>query len=73
LQGNSQDSVANDDSAGHLNLMSQPSLFEETESPDHTDSKKNVRGPKKEKGEKRIEKILIFYTDRTFREYDPEN
>ena len=42
---------------------------------DIADAKPDIKIPKslrKEKAGRRIEKIVVFYDDRTFREYDPE-
>ena len=50
----------------------QKSLFDEPEISDPADQKKIIRSLKKERIEKRIEKIVVFYQDRTFREYEPD-
>ncbi len=50
----------------------QKSLFDEPEIGDPADQKKIIRTLKKERNEKRIEKIVVFYQDRTFREYEPD-
>ncbi|MCK9423171.1 MAG: helix-turn-helix domain-containing protein [Bacteroidales bacterium] len=50
----------------------QQKLFEESDLPETSDQKKGVRFPKKEKTDRKIERIVVFYQDRTFREYEPE-
>lgn len=50
----------------------QQTLFEEPGLPDTPDQKKEVRIVKKERGDRKIEKIVVFFQDRTFREYEPE-
>jgi len=50
----------------------QKSLFDEPEVVHPSDHKKNASPSKRERNDKRIEKIVVFYHDRTFREYEPE-
>ena len=47
-------------------LFNQPGIVESKPDP------KPVRQVKKEKTERKVEKIVVFYDDKTFREYDPE-
>ena len=47
-------------------------LFDETEVADSKPEIKPQRILKKEKTGRKIDKIIIFYDDRSFREYDPE-
>ncbi|MEI7663329.1 MAG: helix-turn-helix transcriptional regulator [Bacteroidota bacterium] len=48
------------------------SLFDEQEAGDVKPEIKVQRAVKKEKAGRKIEKIIVFYDDRSFREYDPE-
>ncbi len=48
------------------------SLFDEMEAADLKPETKPQRSQKKDKADRKIEKIVVFYDDRTFREYDPE-
>jgi transcriptional regulator with XRE-family HTH domain len=47
-------------------LFNQPEIVESKSEP------KPLRQIKKERTERKIEKIVVFYDDKTFREYDPE-
>ena len=48
-------------------------LFDLVETPEIVTENKIPRVTRvKEKSEKKVEKIVIFYEDKTFREYDPE-
>ena len=47
-------------------------LFDEPDIPDGKQVNKQPRIIKKEKTDRRIERIMIFYDDRSFREYEPE-
>lgn len=47
-------------------------LFDDPEIPESRQVNKQQRIVRKEKSEPRIEKIVIFYDDRTFREYEPD-
>ena len=47
-------------------------LFDELDVTDSKPESKPQRSLKKEKSLRKIEKIVVFYDDRTFREYDPE-
>jgi transcriptional regulator with XRE-family HTH domain len=48
------------------NLFDQPELVESRPEP------KPQRQVKRDRVERKIEKIVVFYDDKTFREYDPE-
>ncbi|MDD4603129.1 MAG: helix-turn-helix transcriptional regulator [Bacteroidales bacterium] len=48
------------------------SLFDEVEIAPKKEMKRNIEIPKKEKSNKKIEKVIILFQDKTFREYDPE-
>ncbi|MEI7499377.1 MAG: helix-turn-helix transcriptional regulator [Bacteroidota bacterium] len=47
-------------------------LFDEPGLPESKQVSKQQRIVRKEKSENRVEKIIILYDDRTFREYEPE-
>jgi transcriptional regulator with XRE-family HTH domain len=47
-------------------------LFDEPDVPEGKQAIKQTRIIKKEKTDRRIERIVIFYDDRSFREYEPE-
>jgi transcriptional regulator with XRE-family HTH domain len=47
-------------------------LFDQPEISEIRHEPKPQRPVKKEKSEKRIEKIVVFYDDKSFREYEPE-
>ena len=47
-------------------------LFDDPGVVESKSENKPVRSLKKEKSGKKIEKIVVFYDDRTFREYEPE-
>ena len=47
-------------------------LFDEMEAIGGKAETKPLRNLKKDKAGRKIEKIVVFYDDRTFREYDPE-
>jgi transcriptional regulator with XRE-family HTH domain len=56
-------------------VNTQKTLFDEpvAEEPQELpENKKATRIARKERTEKRIEKIEVFYNDRTFREYEPD-
>jgi transcriptional regulator with XRE-family HTH domain len=52
--------------------INQKILSDEQEMNESSESRKVIRSSKKEKNERKIEKIVIFYQDKTFREYEPE-
>lgn len=47
-------------------------LFDQPEITEIRAEPKQQRTVKKEKTERRVEKIVVFYDDKTFREYEPE-
>ena len=49
-----------------------PTLFEQPEITENKPEPRPQRQAKKERIERKIEKIVVFYDDRTFREYEPE-
>ena len=49
-----------------------PTLFDQSELVDSKPEPKPLRQIKKEKTERKVEKIVVFYDDRTFKEYEPE-
>jgi transcriptional regulator with XRE-family HTH domain len=49
-----------------------PTLFDEPENTGIKPEARSQRPLKKEKTERKIEKIVVFYDDRSFREYEPE-
>jgi len=49
-----------------------PSLFDHLEINNTTDSEKQIKTAQKERNEKKIEKIVFFYSDRSFKEFRPE-
>jgi len=56
-------------------VNTQKTLFDEPvaeELPELPENRKTPRLARKERTEKRIEKIVVFYNDRTFREYEPD-
>jgi transcriptional regulator with XRE-family HTH domain len=50
----------------------QPTLFDQPDIVEIKPEPKPLRQVRKEKTERKIEKIVVFYEDKTFREYDPE-
>jgi transcriptional regulator with XRE-family HTH domain len=50
----------------------QPTLFDQPDIMEIKPEPKPLRQVRKEKTERKIEKIVVFYEDKTFREYDPE-
>ncbi|MFZ4523567.1 MAG: helix-turn-helix domain-containing protein [Bacteroidales bacterium] len=75
LYGVSQDAGDQKEESRHENEI-QPklagTLFDQPEIAVAKPESKISRPVKKERTERRIEKIVVFYDDRTFREYDPE-
>jgi len=61
---------AEDDIVGAPKLAT-ATLFDDTVSQENSSVNKAPRIVRKEKPERRIEKIVIFFDDRTFREYEP--
>jgi transcriptional regulator with XRE-family HTH domain len=53
-------------------IKNQATLFDELETTSVKPENKPPRIVKREKSERKIEKIVIFYDDRSFREYEPE-
>ncbi|MCX6307019.1 MAG: helix-turn-helix transcriptional regulator [Bacteroidetes bacterium] len=49
-----------------------PTLFDQPEIPESKTEPKPQRPVKRERTERKIEKIVVFYDDKTFREYEPE-
>jgi len=49
-----------------------PTLFDQPELIESKAEPKPLRQVKKEKLERKVEKIVIFYNDKTFRDYEPE-
>ncbi len=49
-----------------------PALFDPSESMDTKPEIKIPKPARKERPDKKIEKIVVFYDDKTFREYEPE-
>lgn len=47
-------------------------LFDEPDTTEGKQANKQSRIIKKEKTDRRIERIIVFYDDRSFREYEPE-
>jgi transcriptional regulator with XRE-family HTH domain len=63
--------------AGHVAVQlitpkASPTLFDQPETADNKVEPKPMRTVKREKSERKIERIVVFYDDKTFREYDPE-
>ena len=55
-----------------VTVQSSATLFDLWDSKPKPELKTSSQSPKKEKTGKKIEKIVVFYDDKTFREYDPE-
>jgi transcriptional regulator with XRE-family HTH domain len=53
-------------------LKVSPTLFDQPEAVVDKPEPKPQRPVKRDKTERKIEKIVVFYDDRTFREYEPE-
>ncbi|MCX6266454.1 MAG: helix-turn-helix transcriptional regulator [Bacteroidetes bacterium] len=49
-----------------------PTLFDQPEQVDYKPEPKPQRQVKRERLERKIEKIVVFFDDKTFREYEPE-
>lgn len=49
-----------------------PTLFDQPEAADNKPEPKPQRQVKREKTERKIERIVVFYDDKSFREYEPE-
>ena len=47
-------------------------IFDEPDQPENRQDDRNQRISKKKGAEKRVERIVVFYDDKTFREYEPE-
>ena len=55
-----------------VETLSPVTLFDEPEITDVKPESKTPKSVRKEKTVRKIEKIVVFYDDRTFREYEPE-
>jgi transcriptional regulator with XRE-family HTH domain len=71
LQGFATDASSDEPDEGSKKI-NQKILSDEQEMNESSESRKVIRSSKKEKNERKIEKIVIFYQDKTFREYEPE-
>lgn len=71
LQGFATDASSDEPDEGSRKI-NQKILSDEQEMNESSESRKVIRSSKKEKNERKIEKIVIFYQDKTFREYEPE-
>ena len=49
-----------------------PTLFDSPVVPEQKKETRPIRQVSKEKTDRKIEKIVVFYDDRTFREYEPD-
>jgi len=61
-----------DNETDRIKLNTPSTLFDQPELADIKPESKPPRSLKREKTGRKIEKIIVFYDDRTFREYDPE-
>jgi transcriptional regulator with XRE-family HTH domain len=55
-----------------MNSKVAATLFDQAEIQDVIPEPKPQRQVRKERAERKIEKIVVFYDDKTFREYEPE-
>jgi transcriptional regulator with XRE-family HTH domain len=55
-----------------MNVKVAATLFDQPEIADIKPEPKPQRQVRKERTERKIEKIVVFYDDKTFREYEPE-
>jgi transcriptional regulator with XRE-family HTH domain len=56
-----------------VSIQTDDSTSKADKKPVETSEKKTVRSRIEEKGNRAIERVIVFYNDRTFREYDAES
>lgn len=75
LYGTSETEMSGKEETGHdkeIIARTTATLFDQPEMAETKPETRPVRAAKRERTERKIEKIVVFYDDKTFREYEPE-